>query len=192
MQNIFKLCSWILVKLMSKSEYPIIPKGTKFMASGKLWLTCLLLIWLIIIWLVSISFSDNVITVLSVTIYPSIGPFEPVLVSLYNAHEWSASPGHSDILVYTWVNIDFKNTPSTSFSFSQKNTPKQGFCAASHQIWPLNLLKTALFLENYWFQTPKCETCVTRCSHMCTSIYMTAPLHPGMPISLWVWARVTV
>ena len=41
-QILCKLCSWIFMRLMSKSEYLIVPKGTKFMWAGKLGLGYLL------------------------------------------------------------------------------------------------------------------------------------------------------
>ena len=70
--------------------------------------------------------------------------------------------GNLDILVYTNVNMNFKNTTKTSFNFLQEITPNQEFCMVSHQIWFPKLARyiqnTPLFLENQCFQTPKCKT----------------------------------
>ena len=45
MQIIWKLCSWVLIKLISKHEYLIVPKGTKFAGSGELGLRTYVVIY---------------------------------------------------------------------------------------------------------------------------------------------------
>ena len=70
---------------------------------------------------------------------------------------------YSDILVYTCVNIDFRNTTKTSYSFLQHPLKKDFVCFTSKLTPELAFFfKTPLFSWKSPFSDPKDETRVVR------------------------------
>ena len=49
--------------------------------------------------------------------------------------------GHYDILVYTCMNVGFKNNPQNKFQVFSKKTPVNKDYAVSHHIWPPKLAR---------------------------------------------------